>query len=371
GSLVLTPEVNRWVSPSTRNSTTGVYMVVPERSCLLRRELSRSTWVDTSTTVPSACGQSERSACRTHSTAAMLPRITSSAMPIARKMVPTVRLLGGRRIGPGGCGTWSVMIPPRVLPDVCRKRRRSESAADQALGEVALHLVQRHPLLGHRVTLPYRHGLILEGVEVDRDAVRRADLVLAPVAPADRLRVVELDVPVLAQGGSEVTGLRRQVLVARQRQHGGLHRCQPWVELQHGPLVDPALGVGGLVLGPRVHQEGHQRPREPGRRLDHVRGVALPRRLVEVGQVGPGVLAVLGEVEVGAVRDALQLTPLVARELEAVLDVDGALRVVRQLLLRVLVVTQVVRIDAELDVPIGALLDPILVPPLVLARLDE
>src|SRR5699024_3746931 len=236
GSLVLTPEVNRWVSPSTRNSTTGVYMVVPERSCLLRRELSRSTWVDTSTTVPSACGQSERSACRTHSIAAMLPRITSSAMPIARKMVPTVRLLGGSRIGPGGCGTWSVMIPPRVLPDVCRKRRRSESAADQALGEVALHLVQRHPLLGHRVTLPYRHGLILEGVEVDRDAVRRAYLVLAPVAPADRLRVVELDVPVLAQGGSEVTGLRRQVLVARQRQHGGLHRCQPWVELQHGPL---------------------------------------------------------------------------------------------------------------------------------------
>src|SRR3712207_8036728 len=45
-------------------------------------------------------------------------------------------------------------------------------------------------------------------------------------------------------------------------------------------------------------------------------------------------LGVRRQVEVGAVRDALELTPLRALEAEAVLDVDGALRVVRQLLLR-------------------------------------
>ncbi len=78
-----------------------------------------------------------------------------------------------------------------------------------------------------------------------------------------------------------------------------------------------------------------------------------------------------GEVEVGAVGDALQLTPLLATEPEPVLDVDGALRVMRELFLRVLVAAQVVRVDAEVGVPAGALVDPVLVPLLVLAGLDE
>src|SRR3712207_3456461 len=82
-------------------------------------------------------------------------------------------------------------------------------------------------------------------------------------------------------------------------------------------------------------------------------------------------LGVRRQVEVGAVRDALELTPLRALEAEAVLDVDGALRVVRQLLLRVLEVPQVVRRDPEVGVPAGALVDPVLVPLLVAARLDE
>ena len=55
-----------------------------------------------------------------------------------------------------------------------------------------------------RVALAHRHGLVVEGVEVDRDAERRADLVLAPVAAADRAGVVELDVPALPQRGREV-----------------------------------------------------------------------------------------------------------------------------------------------------------------------
>src|SRR3712207_6178245 len=82
-------------------------------------------------------------------------------------------------------------------------------------------------------------------------------------------------------------------------------------------------------------------------------------------------LGVRREVEVGAVGDALQLTPLRALEAEAVLDVDGARRVVRQLLLRVLVVPQVLRRDAQVGVPAGALVDPVLVPLLVGAGLDE
>ena len=47
----------------------------------------------------------------------------------------------------------------------------------------------------HRVALADRDGVVLEGVEVDGDAVRRTDLVLAPVAAADGAGVVEVDVP--------------------------------------------------------------------------------------------------------------------------------------------------------------------------------
>src|SRR3954470_10657728 len=110
----------------------------------------------------------------------------------------------------------------------------TRSAAEQSLGEPARHGVEPHALLGHRVALPDRDRLVVEGVEVDGDAERRADLVLAPVAPADRAGVVELDVPALPQGGREVFGLRRQVGVARKRQHGDLDRREPRVEPQHG-----------------------------------------------------------------------------------------------------------------------------------------
>ena len=58
-------------------------------------------------------------------------------------------------------------------------------------------------------------------------------------------------------------------------------------------------------------------------------------------------------------------------EPEAVLDVDGPLGVVAELLLRVLEVAQVVGVDAQVDVPAGALVDPVAVPLLVLAGLDE
>src|SRR5680860_416349 len=143
------------------------------------------------------------------------------------------------------------------------------------------------------------------------------------------------------------------------------------VELEQGPLVDPALGVRRLVLGVRVDQERHHRAVHAGCRFDHVRRPPLATALVEERQVLARRRTVRGEVEVGAVRDALELAPLRTLEPEPVLDVDGPLRVVGELLLRVLEVAKVLAIDAEVDVPVGAGVDPGLVPLLVLARLDE
>ena len=78
-----------------------------------------------------------------------------------------------------------------------------------------------------------------------------------------------------------------------------------------------------------------------------------------------------GQVEVGAVGDALELAPLRAGEAEAVLQVHGALGVVGELLGGVLIQAQVVLADAQVGVPGLAVVDPVLVPLLVGARLAE
>ena len=180
-----------------------------------------------------------------------------------------------------------------------------------------------------------------EGVEVDGDAVRGADLVLPPVPAADRAGVVEVGVPPLAQRRRQVARLRRQVGVARQRQHRRLDRREPVVQAQHRPLLQVALGVRRLVLGVGVEQEHQRAAVHAGRGLDHPRDEPLARLLVQVGHVLPGRLLVGGQVVVGPVGDAFQLAPLGAGEVKLVLDVHRALGVVRELFLRVLILPQV------------------------------
>src|SRR5205814_8526423 len=50
--------------------------------------------------------------------------------------------------------------------------------------------LHRHSLLGHRIAIAHRHGPVLERIDVDRDAPRRPDLVLATIQLADRGGVV-------------------------------------------------------------------------------------------------------------------------------------------------------------------------------------
>src|SRR5699024_6767622 len=88
------------------------------------------------------------------------------------------------------------------------------SGSGEMLGEVVLDLVAAHPLLAHVVALADRDRLVVEGLEVDRDAQRGADLVLTAVAAADGTGVVEVDVPALAQTGSEVLWVSLELVVA-------------------------------------------------------------------------------------------------------------------------------------------------------------
>src|ERR1044072_278479 len=129
-----------------------------------------------------------------------------------------------------------------------RHDKRQGSAADQLACEEAFELVDRDPLLGHAVALADGDRVVLQRVEVDGDAERRADLVLPAVAAADGARVVEVDVPVVAQHGGDVARLRREIRVAGQREHGHLDRREAAVEAQYRALVDAALSVRLEVL---------------------------------------------------------------------------------------------------------------------------
>src|SRR5205814_2543574 len=90
-------------------------------------------------------------------------------------------------------------------------------SARQTVAQVRDELVDGYPLLGHRVPLPYRDGFVVQRVEVDGHAVRRADLVVAAVAPADRPGFVVVDLEDRTEGAGHVAGHRRELLVLGQR----------------------------------------------------------------------------------------------------------------------------------------------------------
>src|SRR6202162_3958261 len=78
--------------------------------------------------------------------------------------------------------------------------------------------------LGHVVPRAERDRLLRLGLEVDRDAVRRPDLVLAPVALADRLRVVVLGAEERSQLVLDPMGSGHQRLFPAEGKDGDLDR---------------------------------------------------------------------------------------------------------------------------------------------------
>ena len=126
----------------------------------------------------------------------------------------------------------------------------------------------------------------------------------------------------------------------------------------------PPISSG--VVG--VAQQRQHRPAEARGGLDHVRDVALAGLRVLPLELLARELRVLGEVEVAAVGDALELAPGAGVE---VLDVARPGGVVRELLLGVRPQAQVLAPDAQPRVPVQALLAPVLVPLLGLVGRDE
>ena len=130
---------------------------------------------------------------------------------------------------------------------------------------------------------------------------------------------------------------------------------------------DPRLAAD-LLLAVGVDEEREGRPVRAGRGLDDPRDDVLVGRLVEVLELLARRLAVARQVEVAAVVDALELLPA---EREAVFDVDRLLRVVGQLVGRVLAQPQPRRGHAVPLVPGPPLRQPRLERGGGLVRADE
>src|SRR5690606_22288013 len=215
------------------------------------------------------------------------------------------------------------------------------------------------------VTVPDGHGIVLQRLAIDRDREGRTGLVLPAVAPPDRAAVVvgRRD-PGLTEPTVDTLGDLRHPVLPDQRQDRRLDRREFRIERE-----DDAPLALDLLLAVRIGEDDEDGPVRAGRRLDDVRNIAMVRVCwIDVLETLPRVLLVPPQIEVRPVVDPLDLVPA---EREFVLDVEGALRVVRELLRRVLVEAQPLPADAERDDPLHAASLPVLEPLLVRARLDE
>ena len=109
------------------------------------------------------------------------------------------------------------------------------------LREIIRDRIDRDAFLIERVAVANGHGVVREGVAVDREAERATGFVHAGVALADRLLGVELAHKTVAQVQVQLLRDLRHPILIHQREDAGLHRRHMRRECQH---TLAALSVG-------------------------------------------------------------------------------------------------------------------------------
>ena len=220
----------------------------------------------------------------------------------------------------------------------------------ELLFEVGAEVLDGDAHLRHGVALAHGDCAVLEGVEVHRHAVRRADLVLAAVAFADGARAVEVAHEVFAELRIDLLRLVGELFL--QRQHRDLDGRDGGMEVQHHSRV--ALADLFLRIGVAKEREHHAFHAEGG--LDDVGHILLVGDGVGVGEVLAACVDVLGEVVVRAVGDAPKLSPA---EREEELEVGRRFGVEAQLFRAVVAQAEFAVVEAEPEQPFVAEFAPI------------
>src|ERR1035437_9212327 len=254
-------------------------------------------------------------------------------------------------------------------------RSRGRNPAAVRDGNVRREIARDHPgrlrrphtNLPHVVAKSNRDVVVLRRFRIDRDAERRARLVLAAIAPADRAGlVVEHGEPLPQVIGDGVRHLRLPVLLG-ERKHTGLHRRERRMEAHHDTSF---LLTSYWLLPVRVHEQRQQRAIRPAGGLDHERQVTLFVRLIDVLEPLSREFLMLAEVEVAAIVDAFDLLRSEGTA-EIEFDVERGAGVVGQFPFPVLMELQPRLVEPEPAVPGHAGSPPLLEPLHIGAGLDE
>ena len=174
------------------------------------------------------------------------------------------------------------MSPSRTTSILTVVELRRAPVGVQPLQQLVAQRRGRHAHLLERVAVAQRDGVVLHRLAVDGDAPRRADLVLAAVALADRAALVELG--------------RHQRCAAPRRSRAPSRAC-PSRDTSGSTATltgasrgcrrsTRALAARHLLLVVGVDHERERAAVRAGRGLDHVRDVALLGGRVEVAR-GP------------------------------------------------------------------------------------
>ncbi len=181
-------------------------------------------------------------------------------------------------------GSCQLAMSPRPRPSARAVPSRRAASLGCATGvhaplDLLGEALDRQALLRERVALAQRHRPVLEALVVDGQAERRADLVLAAVALADRAAVVVLDHAHARTAAQRAVDLARELglaVLAHERQDRRLDRRQARVQSQDRAQLALARALAldqFLVVG--VDEERERRAVGAGGGLDHVGDVAL------------------------------------------------------------------------------------------------
>src|SRR5256712_620926 len=259
---------------SSANETTSV-PVITAAAVSARPPTARA-----SAGAASSAGAAARRSAPSASVGASRPIATATGTSTRYGATTATRTRGRRSARSARTGVCAPIASMSSASAASARSRRS--GAGKALPESGHELRDGNADLRHRVALADRHLTIVERREVHGHAERRADLVLAPVAATDRLRLVVRRHPVRPDEIPHLAREWREPLVLRERQDRDLVRRDLRAEAQDDA---DALLVGLLVVR-RAQQRVHRAIGADGG-FDDERHESLVAQVVEVLELFP------------------------------------------------------------------------------------
>lgn len=218
-------------------------------------------------------------------------------------------------------------------------------------GDVGDEVADGDALLFHRVAVAEGDGVVFEGIEVDGDAKRGAEFVLAAVPFADGARFVVLAVPEGLEGGKDGLGFFGEGLFFHEGENGHFDGGDAGGEVEHGAH----FAVFELFLFIGVAEEGEEGSLNAKGGFDDVGNKFFSRLGIGVVDRLTGAFCVAGEVKIGPVGEAVEFAGSKGKVVD---EVDSALRVVGELLFGVLFFMDASRFQPNALAPAVHLLEP-------------